>query len=210
LAPCKMETDYDAEEAYPYSKTEKAPAVPIHKRYGVWVKANLVRVRELFLIFLTPVQQWFKLFIFKPFRSLSNEMQQRIMFCFSTILGTMLFFALFECLYRISIHNLEEAESAFVLSYAGAYLISIVWQHGLNRYFVFSSVPYCTSLFHTYLIYTASFALMTVTGTFLITHFHIKPRLVTLGTLPVSGFFNYYLLRYCLEESSQSHSRGPL
>lgn len=137
-----------------------------------------------------------------------TQMQERMMFMFSTMLGTTLFFILFECLYRISIYNLEEAESAFVLSYAGAYLISIVWQHGLNRYFVFPSAPYCQSLFHTYLIYSASFAIMTICGTFLITHFHIPPRLVTLGTLPISGVFNYYFLRFCLEESSHSHGRG--
>ena len=95
-----------------------------------------------------------------------------------------------------------------MLSYAGAYLISIVWQHGLNRYFVFPTAPYCTSLLHTYLIYSFSFALMTVCGTFAITAYHVPPRLVTVMTLPVSGLFNYYLLRYCLEGREHGHSHG--
>lgn len=141
------------------------------------------------------------------YRELSSHTRERILFLVSTLVGTALFLALFEFLYIITLYHLEQVDAAFVLSYTGAYLVSIVWQHALNRYLVFPSGSYCVSLLHTYLIYSLSYAVVATLGTLLLKMTTIHPRTVTALTLPLSGAINYYFLSTCLETSNRPVSR---
>lgn len=141
------------------------------------------------------------------YRELSSHSRERILFFLSTIVGTALFFILFECLYAVIAYNLELAsrnETAFVLSYTGAYVVSIVWQHALNRYLVFPAGSYCVSLVHTYLIYSFSYAVVASLGTLILKNSTIHPRSVTFITLPFSGVINYYFLAHCLDGKGQA------
>jgi len=140
--------------------------------------------------------------VHKRFKDLSVESQEQLLFGTATLLGTATFLVLFECLYRINSYNLERAETVFSVSYASAYLLSIIWQHSLNRWCVssFSATPYWASLCQTYLVYSMSLTLMSFAGAVLVSSLSLSPRLVTLFTLPTSGVLNYYLLRWALHE----------
>ena len=148
--------------------------------------------------------------ITRHYKELSSASRLQFLFLCSSLAGTVLFFVLFECLHRINSYNLERAETAFTLSYIGAYLVSIVWQHALNRYFLFSNTPYCSSLLHTYLVYSVSLLTMALAGNAIVRIFRLPARVVALITVLGSGFLNYHLLTKCLsngEGSSQSKQR---
>jgi hypothetical protein len=53
----------------------------------------------------------------KYYKSLSGESKDKLLFALSTLLGTVLFFILFECLFRVLSYTLELAEAVFTVSY---------------------------------------------------------------------------------------------
>ena len=75
-------------------------------------------------------------------------------------------------------------------------------QHMLNRILIFRSAPYCSSLLHTYAVYSISLCILTTLGAVLIRIAHVNPRLIACFTLPGSGILNYFLLQRCLEGNS--------
>lgn len=146
----------------------------------------------------------------KRFRDLSSEHQEQVLFTMATLLGTLTFLVLFECFYRLNSYTLEAAETVFSVSYVAAYLISIVWQHALNRWLIhsFAAAPYWASLGQTYIVYSLSLAVMASAGAILISFLAISPRLVTLLTLPSSGVLNYYLLTFAMRLRDPRESFG--
>jgi len=113
-----------------------------------------------------------------------SEHREKILYSISNIIGTVLFFVLFECITFVNSYYLESADTLFTLSYVLSYMISIVWQHGLNRWLVFSSTPYWSTLFQTYIIYSFSLAFMAFARAMLINLTDLSPRVVSCLTLP--------------------------
>lgn len=79
----------------------------------------------------------------------------------------------------------------------------------LNRLLIFRSAPYCSSLLHTYAIYSISLVLLTTLGAILIRVAHINPRLIACFTLPGSGILNYFLLQRCLDGNGAATTTMP-
>jgi len=136
--------------------------------------------------------------LMRRYRSMDADWQERVMFVIATLLGTLLFFILFEALYRFSYYSMEHIQTAFTVSYMSAYLISIIWQHALNRCLLpsFSYNSYWTSLLQTYVVYSFSLGMMTVIGAAAIRWFAFHPRTVTAISLPSSGVLNYLALQF--------------
>jgi len=130
-------------------------------------------------------------------------LREKLLFLLSSLLGTCFFFVLFEALYRVCSYQLsvQEASNVFTLAYVCAYVVSIGYQHFLNRLLIFrfQSAPYCSSLMHTYFVYSISLCFLTIIGALLIRLAGVNPRLIACVTLPASGALNYYLLRVCIE-----------
>jgi len=136
----------------------------------------------------------------RRWKDLPLGVREKVLFAVSSILGSGFFFLLFESFFRLLSYNLDlDPGTTFTVSYTVAYLVSILYQHMLNRLLVFQTAPYCSSLCHTYAVYSISLVLLTALGAALISALHAPPRVVACVTLPVSGFANFYLLRACLE-----------
>lgn len=187
----------------PYSKIQKVKAIPFSKRC---IKAFKLKWQEILegLAKSKLGQLWRK--FSKASNKFFTEYHEKILFLLSTFLGTILFFIVFELLYVVNSYNLENSDNAFTLSYTGAYFISVIWQHALNRYLVFKemekNVPYCFSLMQAYVIYSCSLISVSLLGLILfrfITNHHI----VACITLPASGIFNYYSFNYCFKHSNR-------
>lgn len=148
---------------------------------------------------------------FLHYRELSSRSRERVLFFLSTLVGTALFFILFECIYAVfSRSNGGNPETGFVLSYTGAYFLSIIWQHMLNQKIVGlgTNLGYCVSLLHTFLIYSLSYFVAACVGTLILKNSSLHPRSVTYITLPLSGCINYYFLAFCLDSSSPPRTKG--
>jgi hypothetical protein len=135
----------------------------------------------------------------RKWKDVPAGVREKILFVVSSLLGTAFFFILFESFMRVSGYYLSfNEEQIFTLSYVAAYLISILYQHMLNRVLIFRNAPYCSSLCHTYFVYSISLVILTTVGAVLIRVAHINPRVIACFTLPSSGVLNYALLKMCL------------
>jgi hypothetical protein len=140
--------------------------------------------------------------LIRRWKDLPLDLREKLLFAFASLIGTGLFMILFECFYRLLAYNLDLDDSTtFTVSYVVAYLISILYQHLLNRLLVFAQAPYCSSLCHTYAVYSISLVLLTVIGATFIRALHVSPRLIACITLPASGIVNFTLLRACLDNN---------
>ena len=141
----------------------------------------------------------------RRWKEISVGAREKLLFFASSLLGSLFFFVLFEAMFRVTAYHLSTIteESLFMFSYVIAYLISILYQHALNRLLIFRAAPYCSSLCHTYAVYSISLAVLTTVGACLIRLLHVNPRLIACITLPASGVLNYYLLRVCIEGSAR-------
>eukprot|EP00455_Lapot_gusevi_P005340 TRINITY_DN1227_c0_g1_i2.p1 TRINITY_DN1227_c0_g1~~TRINITY_DN1227_c0_g1_i2.p1 ORF type:complete len:213 (+),score=29.13 TRINITY_DN1227_c0_g1_i2:33-641(+) len=141
----------------------------------------------------------------KQYYELSIEIQDKVMFGVSTILGSLIFFILFLAISSILAIYLDRADSVFVLSYLFSYLTSIFWQFALNRHFLIGldHLPFCSSLMQTYVLYSASLVSVSLFGVMLVNFFEMSPGISSLVTLPASGLLNYYLLSSCLLPSKK-------
>ncbi|KJE89835.1 hypothetical protein CAOG_01259 [Capsaspora owczarzaki ATCC 30864] len=84
---------------------------------------------------------------------------EAIWFQISGAIGTLLFYAFYEGLYRIADFEWQKAAVCNAIAYA----VSIIWQHALHRTLVFGATPgvsYWRSLGSTYLCYGLSIALL--------------------------------------------------
>lgn len=146
----------------------------------------------------------------KDMRELNPEVQQKIAFAFSTFLGTLCFLGLFQCLFAAFTRILELASYAFGLAYCIAYLMSVIWQHVLNRWLVFQQMgdSFCETLMQTYLIYGFTLLCSSIVSAGLFSFGGIHPQVVLLITLPLSGIGNFFLLRYCLIVDDASEREG--
>jgi len=138
---------------------------------------------------------------YKDFKHLDPDVQQQILFSISTLLGTVVFYFIFECVHffiklQIFIFPRISAPSyAFGIAYGLSYLISVVYQHALNRYLVFTPTDtFCESLLQTYVVYGVSLVGTSIIGSVIISLTGIQPELVLTITLPLSGLSNYLLL----------------
>jgi len=138
---------------------------------------------------------------YKDFKHLDPDVQQQILFSISTLLGTVVFYFIFECVHffiklQIFIFPRISAPSyAFGIAYGLSYLISVVYQHALNRYLVFTPTDtFCESLLQTYVVYGVSLVGTSIIGSVIMSMTGIKPELVLTITLPLSGLSNYLLL----------------
>jgi hypothetical protein len=143
------------------------------------------------------------------YKELSVNIREKLLYILSSFLGSLLFLILFESFYFLTEIEVGSTDTAFMISYLLSYIISIAWQHALHRLLIFSSASYCMSLLHTYFAYSVSLSAVTMFGTILINVFEATPRLVALLSMPLSAFFNFYLLTTCLDSSdSQSSAIG--
>jgi len=133
------------------------------------------------------------------------DAQQKFAFTVSSLLGTLLFFLLFKIFHAVFLARrffdppLSQSR-AFAFAYCISYLLSVVWQHVLNRTFVFpenNEDSFFDSLLSTYLVYGISLLLASLLSIILITIIQINPGLVFWLTLPLNGVSNFYLLRRC-------------
>lgn len=138
---------------------------------------------------------------YKDFKHLDPDVQQQILFSISTLLGTVVFYFIFECVHffiklQIFIFPRISAPSyTFGIAYSLSYLISVVYQHALNRYLVFTPHDtFCESLLQTYVVYGVSLVGTSIIGSVIMSMTGIKPELVLTITLPLSGLSNYLLL----------------
>jgi len=147
----------------------------------------------------------------KQFRDLDADTRQKLAFVFSSLIGTGMLCTLFKLLTamltstRFFVRPLSLSKS-FAISYYIAYLFSVLWQHILNRWFVFESgeESFLDSLFSTYVVYGFSMLVSSLISMTLISLVKVDPNSAFLLTLPVNGVSNFYLLRRFSGQSQQS------
>lgn len=139
------------------------------------------------------------------YKNLSHDIREKLLFTISSIIGTILFLLLYESIHSLLIYSIElntTGDTTFLLSYTISYLISIVWQHELNRILLQSvnnnqptSMNYCISLLHTYTVYSASLLCVSLFGSLAIRYLDAPTRLITFLSIPFAGCINYYTLQ---------------
>merc|ERR1719229_145761 len=83
----------------------------------------------------------------------------------------------------------------FGIAYSLSYLISVLYQHALNRYLVFTpSDTFCESLLQTYVVYGVSLVGTSIIGSVIMSLTKCRAELILIITLPLSGLSNYLLL----------------
>jgi len=132
-----------------------------------------------------------------------------VMFIVSNVLlGALIFFIVFGIFLMVAEHIYSTKELAFSMTYIISYLLSVLWQHRLNRCLVLKNPGsrYCSGLLQSYLIYSSSLFVTSMMGTYLIKNAGVSPRNVTFLTLSVGGVVNYLLLKLCFPSSGNSSS----
>lgn len=144
----------------------------------------------------------------KIFYEWDYDLQQKIMFAISTLLGCIVFILLFESIHLTLLMYMADmaAPGIWMLAYVLAYIVSIVWQHSLNQCLVFpqySEDSYCESLFQTFTVYAVTLLLTTICGAVMMSGLRMMdhPQVVMIMTLPLSGICNFYLLQWCMDYS---------
>ena len=120
-------------------------------------------------------------------------MKEGILFVISGVIGTILFYILYEFLYRIL--TFEEYKST--ICWCISYLLSIAWQHKLHLVIVFPNKKinnYFYSLFKTYLVYSFSLILSTFIS-FCFDLIHLEHTVSWVLTLTITGFLNYFTVK---------------
>jgi len=146
----------------------------------------------------------------KDFKHLDLETKKQLNFALSTMIGTLLFYIMFECVhFMIHLHitllfRSPKPSLTFALSYALSYLTSVIWQHMLNRWLVFPAAndDFCESLLQTYVVYGCSLIGTSIIGSAIISITNISPEIVLFITLPLAGLSNYFLLKALFERTS--------
>jgi hypothetical protein len=123
---------------------------------------------------------------------------QFIRFVFSSILGSVIFYLLYELMFSIlsysSIQHIQIYRAS--ISWFFCYIISIWFQHALHQAIVFYEVEisYLKSLFWTYLAYSLSIVFTPILIYFM-TEMGIHHRVSWLIGLIVTGVFNYFAMK---------------
>lgn len=123
---------------------------------------------------------------------------QFIRFIFSSILGSIIFYLLYELTFSVlsfsSIQNIQIYKAS--IAWLFCYIISIWFQHGLHQAIVFydENISYLKSLFWTYFAYSLSI-LVTPIFIYLLTASGIHHRISWLIGLIVTGIFNYFSMK---------------
>jgi len=125
--------------------------------------------------------------------------QQISGFVISTAIGTLLFFIVFDLVFswfQTWVMFSSKPESAFPYAYALAYLLSVVWQHALNRKLIPSNAiePFIPSLVKAYVIYSVSLLSSCLLGLILVPLLQLGPNAAALLTLGSSGLINFVLI----------------
>ena len=98
----------------------------------------------------------------------------------------------------MSVYCYLYCDTIFLYSYTISYLISIIWQHAINRIMLSQysndNIGYCSSLLHTYTVYSASLALVSLFGSLAIRYLYAPATLIALISIPFAGVINYYSL----------------
>jgi len=179
-------------------------------------KPGIGKIIQLFSesIFDLLVDLFFKIKVFyKDFKHLDPEVQQQILFSLSTLIGTVVFYIIFECVHffiKLQVFMFPRLIAApsytFGIAYSLSYLISVLYQHALNRYLVFTpSDTFCESLLQTYVVYGISLVGTSIIGSVIMSITGMTPELVLTITLPLSGLSNYVLL----SALNKTGSSGP-
>lgn len=134
---------------------------------------------------------------------LDADAQDKLCFSLSTTIGTILFFSMYLILFQFTEFLLEDEGSAYVVSYVFSYLVSVVWQHGLNRWLVrwSTATPYWETLFQTYVVYGLTLILTMLMGVAVMHFYPISPHYLIVLTCLSSGTSNYYMLKTCFGEA---------
>ncbi|KAL9656300.1 hypothetical protein ABK040_007913 [Willaertia magna] len=127
-------------------------------------------------------------------RNTAEELKKAILFQISALIGTILFYILYEFCFTYIFSTLIENQSlrssaCWFISYS----ISIWWQYMLHVKIVFGKRDdYWSTLGRTYLIYGISMIISTILN-YLLTLF-IDHRLAWISTLVFTGIVNYFLV----------------
>ena len=206
------------------SRRRKKNKVSSIRRILSWMKyinsiiCQIVRITFDFIILsCKKFQKWQK-----DIQEAPIEIKEKYFFVISTIISTILFYILFLCLDFMIKHWFALphfiTEYSFSISYCISYLTSVIWQHFLNQYFVFAlkttsitnndNDNFCDSLIRTYLVYGTSLFITGIIGSILQIYAGMTDEFVLILTLPISGFINYYLLRYCHNKNTKNNKNN--
>lgn len=126
-----------------------------------------------------------------------NELKKAVLFNVSGLIGTGLFYALYEALFSVY----PSASNCWALSY----MISIIWQHALHRYLVFGgSGNYWSTLLWSYVVYSASIILSTVCIQILVEYLSFGHQLAWIISLLFTGVINYFAVKMGFEDKTKS------
>lgn len=138
---------------------------------------------------------------------------QFIRFVFSSVLGSIIFYILYELVHSI----LSYSNFQFLIMYKASiaffvcYIISIWFQHALHQVIVFyeEKISYLKSLFWTYAAYSVSIVVTPVMIAIL-TSVGIHHRVSWLIGLIVTGIFNYFSMKvsfWCSQKIEERYQR---
>ena len=122
-----------------------------------------------------------------------HKIPQYFYFLVSGALCDMVQFFIDICIWQVYVIEFERATVCWTLSY----ILSIVVRHTSHRLLVFGEYEgtYCWSLGKTYLTYSSSIVLSTITNHLLVEGFGIAHEIAWISTMLWTGILNYILLK---------------
>eukprot|EP00474_Spongospora_subterranea_P011236 CRZ11694.1 hypothetical protein [Spongospora subterranea] len=138
--------------------------------------------------------------LLQAWKRASLSSKQKVLFGASTALGTILFLLLCESLLRIiSLAFVISQNYAFIASYIISYILSILWQHSLNRLLIpnnHKDKPYCHQFSHTFMAYFISLLLSALIGGLLLSISAMQSHIISMITLTIGGICSFKILQY--------------
>eukprot|EP01125_Pyxidicula_operculata_P012366 TRINITY_DN4060_c0_g1_i15.p1 TRINITY_DN4060_c0_g1~~TRINITY_DN4060_c0_g1_i15.p1 ORF type:complete len:134 (-),score=20.91 TRINITY_DN4060_c0_g1_i15:45-446(-) len=130
--------------------------------------------------------------------SKASEKDEFMWFNISGLIGT----ALFYVLYEIVIQLLPFENYKVTVAWSLSYLISIIWQHKLHRVLVFGDdAPYWSSLVMTYISYSFSILLSNVIM-FVMEMLGVNYKIAWGVNIVATGLLNYYSMKNTMKVST--------
>src|SRR6056297_1094567 len=130
-------------------------------------------------------------------------MKELIFYLIAVVIGTALFYAVYE-LFLLILSNVSRAAT---ISWIVSYLISIFFQNLLFRYLVFGPIkPYFRSLLYTYLAYSLSIVLSSVFTDLLVYRVGLNERLSWFITFSITGVINYFIISHIFADKKDIES----
>ena len=91
----------------------------------------------------------------------------------------------------------KTSTTIFLVSYVVSYMVSIAWQHVINRALVESlrTQTFCPALVQAYVVYSLSLCGVIAMSLVLVTQLHISPQAAAILLIAPSGILNYFCLK---------------